>query len=217
MWTFVFLFLVVRAQSSPITYISSILSEFKQFFRTYEVDGAISVERIRSKLTERIMGQQNAIAVVSHLLEKHYRNSSNGPLLMLFGGPSGCGKTLMAETIAEALTTTDGKSIRMFLRNMAELSLIDDKQDSEIEMHMLQTDIFNHLKKRPNSILVFDEIQLMKQIHIERLVRVRMLIQPHPLADHFPKRLVALRRQKSRHSQRRGHLHDGFEHGDSRT
>jgi ATP-dependent Clp protease ATP-binding subunit ClpC len=119
---------------------------------------------LEAKLTERVVGQDEAVRVVSESIRraraglKDPRKPVGG---FLFVGPSGVGKTELARTLAHALFGTDDALVRLDLSEYTEAHTISRLIGAPpgYQGHDEPGQLTEPLRRRPYSVVLFDEIE----------------------------------------------------------
>lgn len=128
--------------------------------RTTEKDKLLNMEKHLGKL---VVGQKEAVASVSNAirLQRSGLSNPNSPPSFLFCGPSGTGKTLLTKALAEFLFDDSKAMIRFDMSEYQErhsLSRIIGAPPGYVG-HDAGGQLTENLRRRPFSILLFDEVE----------------------------------------------------------
>lgn len=128
--------------------------------RTTEKDKLLNMERHLSKI---VVGQKEAVASVSNAirLQRSGLSNPNSPPSFLFCGPSGTGKTLLTKALAEFLFDDPKAMIRFDMSEYQErhsLSRMIGAPPGYVG-HDAGGQLTENLRRRPFSILLFDEVE----------------------------------------------------------
>ncbi len=127
-------------------------------------DESARLQRLEEKLSERVVGQEEAIAALSRAIRRSRCGFSEPtkPIgSFLFAGPTGVGKTELCRALAECLFA-DG-------RNLIKIDMSEYMERHEISKligsppgyvgHNDCTTLVDRLRRAPYSVVVFDEIE----------------------------------------------------------
>jgi len=128
--------------------------------RTTEKDKLLQMEKVLSKI---VVGQKEAVASVSNAirLQRSGLANPNQPPSFLFCGPSGTGKTLLTKALAEFLFDDAKSMIRFDMSEYQErhsLSRMIGAPPGYVG-HDAGGQLTESLRRRPFSILLFDEVE----------------------------------------------------------
>jgi len=128
--------------------------------RTTEKDKLLQMEKVLSKI---VVGQKEAVASVSNAirLQRSGLANPNQPPSFLFCGPSGTGKTLLTKALAEFLFDDPKSMIRFDMSEYQErhsLSRMIGAPPGYVG-HDAGGQLTESLRRRPFSILLFDEVE----------------------------------------------------------
>lgn len=150
---------------------------------------AKKLKELKDGLLSRVRGQRHAVnEVVQTIFESEMFSSQDsnrkGPLAtFLFTGPSGVGKTFLAELTGKLLDRP------MLVVDMSEYSdnLANNKFNGE---HGQAAVVTGFVRKHPNGILVFDEVE---KAHINTIHLFLQILDAARLMDHQLKKEVSFR------------------------
>jgi ATP-dependent Clp protease ATP-binding subunit ClpA len=128
--------------------------------RTTEKDKLLNMEK---KLSKLVIGQKEAVVSVSNAirLQRSGLSNPNAPPSFLFCGPSGTGKTLLTKALAEFLFDDPKAMIRFDMSEYQErhsLSRMIGAPPGYVG-HDAGGQLTESLRRRPFSILLFDEVE----------------------------------------------------------
>ncbi|KAI9802057.1 MAG: Heat shock protein hsp98 [Piccolia ochrophora] len=128
--------------------------------KTTEKDKLLQMER---KLGKQVIGQQEAVTSVANAirLQRSGLSNPNQPPSFLFCGPSGTGKTLLTKALAEFLFDDPKAMIRFDMSEYQErhsLSRMIGAPPGYVG-HDAGGQLTENLRRRPFSILLFDEVE----------------------------------------------------------
>lgn len=128
--------------------------------RTTEKDKLLNMEKHLAKI---VVGQREAVASVSNAirLQRSGLSNPNSPPSFLFCGPSGTGKTLLTKALAEFLFDDPKAMIRFDMSEYQErhsLSRMIGAPPGYVG-HDAGGQLTENLRRRPFSILLFDEVE----------------------------------------------------------
>ena len=128
--------------------------------KTTEKDKLLNMERYLGKL---VVGQKEAVTSVSNAirLQRSGLSNPNSPPSFLFCGPSGTGKTLLTKALAEFLFDDPKAMIRFDMSEYQErhsLSRMIGAPPGYVG-HDAGGQLTENLRRRPFSILLFDEVE----------------------------------------------------------
>ena len=128
--------------------------------RTSEKDKLLQMEKVLGKI---VVGQQEAVTSVSNAirLQRSGLSNPNQPPSFLFCGPSGTGKTLLTKALAEFLFDDPKAMIRFDMSEYQErhsLSRMIGAPPGYVG-HDAGGQLTESLRRRPFSILLFDEVE----------------------------------------------------------
>lgn len=128
--------------------------------KTTEKDKLLNMEKYLSKV---VVGQKEAVTSVSNAirLQRSGLSNPNSPPSFLFCGPSGTGKTLLTKALAEFLFDDPKSMIRFDMSEYQErhsLSRMIGAPPGYVG-HDAGGQLTESLRRRPFSILLFDEIE----------------------------------------------------------
>lgn len=128
--------------------------------RTTEKDKLLNMEK---KLGKLVIGQKEAVVSVSNAirLQRSGLSNPNAPPSFLFCGPSGTGKTLLTKALAEFLFDDPKAMIRFDMSEYQErhsLSRMIGAPPGYVG-HDAGGQLTESLRRRPFSILLFDEVE----------------------------------------------------------
>ncbi|KAN0070810.1 endopeptidase Clp [Elaphomyces granulatus] len=128
--------------------------------KTSEKDKLLNMERHLSKI---VVGQREAVQSVSNAirLQRSGLSNPNSPPSFLFCGPSGTGKTLLTKALAEFLFDDPKAMIRFDMSEYQErhsLSRMIGAPPGYVG-HDAGGQLTENLRRRPFSILLFDEVE----------------------------------------------------------
>lgn len=128
--------------------------------RTSEKDKLLHMEKVLGKI---VVGQQEAVTSVSNAirLQRSGLSNPNQPPSFLFCGPSGTGKTLLTKALAEFLFDDPKAMIRFDMSEYQErhsLSRMIGAPPGYVG-HDAGGQLTENLRRRPFSILLFDEVE----------------------------------------------------------
>ena len=141
--------IVARATGIPVTR-----------FKSTEKEKLLHMEKVLSKI---VVGQKEAVEAVSNAirLQRSGLSNPNSPPSFLFCGPSGTGKTLLTKALAEFLFDDPKAMIRMDMSEYQErhsLSRMIGAPPGYVG-HDAGGQLTEALRRRPFSILLFDEVE----------------------------------------------------------
>lgn len=127
-------------------------------------DGKTQLLSLEKKLSEKIIGQTDAIHTVSQHVKKALVGLSDPrrPLgSFIFLGPSGAGKTYLAKTLAQILFNDPVSFIRLDMSEYSEAFTISKLIGSPAGYvgYKDMNNLTDRVKKRPYSLVLFDEIE----------------------------------------------------------
>ncbi|KAK2865480.1 Heat shock protein hsp98 [Arthroderma sp. PD_2] len=119
--------------------------------------------RMEQQLTKTVIGQKEAVRSVSNAirLQRSGLSNPNSPPSFLFCGPSGTGKTLLTKALAEFLFDDPNAMIRFDMSEYQErhsLSRMIGAPPGYVG-HDAGGQLTDGLRRRPFSILLFDEVE----------------------------------------------------------
>ncbi|KAJ5161976.1 heat shock protein [Penicillium capsulatum] len=128
--------------------------------KTTEKDKLLNMEKYLGKL---VVGQKEAVASVSNAirLQRSGLSNPNSPPSFLFCGPSGTGKTLLTKALAEFLFDDPKSMVRFDMSEYQErhsLSRMIGAPPGYVG-HDAGGQLTESLRRRPFSILLFDEVE----------------------------------------------------------
>lgn len=128
--------------------------------KTTEKDKLLNMEKYLSKI---VVGQKEAVSSVSNAirLQRSGLSNPNSPPSFLFCGPSGTGKTLLTKALAEFLFDDPKAMIRFDMSEYQErhsLSRMIGAPPGYVG-HDAGGQLTESLRRRPFSILLFDEVE----------------------------------------------------------
>ncbi|KAH8595786.1 P-loop containing nucleoside triphosphate hydrolase protein [Bisporella sp. PMI_857] len=141
--------IVARATGIPVTRL-----------KTTEKDKLLNMEKVLAKI---VVGQREAVGAVSNAirLQRAGLSNPNSPPSFLFCGPSGTGKTLLTKALAEFLFDDPKAMIRLDMSEYQErhsLSRMIGAPPGYVG-HDAGGQLTEALRRRPFSILLFDEVE----------------------------------------------------------
>lgn len=141
--------IVARATGIPVTRL-----------KTTEKDKLLHMEKVLGKI---VVGQKEAVRAVSNAirLQRSGLSNPNQPPSFLFCGPSGTGKTLLTKALAEFLFDDPKAMIRLDMSEYQErhsLSRMIGAPPGYVG-HDAGGQLTEALRRRPFSILLFDEVE----------------------------------------------------------
>lgn len=141
--------IVARATGIPVTRL-----------KATEKDKLLNMEKVLSKI---VVGQNEAVKAVSNAirLQRSGLSNPNQPPSFLFCGPSGTGKTLLTKALAEFLFDDPKSMIRLDMSEYQErhaLSRMIGAPPGYVG-HDAGGQLTEALRRRPFSILLFDEVE----------------------------------------------------------
>jgi ATP-dependent Clp protease ATP-binding subunit ClpA len=141
--------IVARATGIPVTRL-----------KTSEKDKLLHMEKVLGKI---VVGQKEAVQAVSNAirLQRSGLSNPNQPPSFLFCGPSGTGKTLLTKALAEFLFDDPKAMIRLDMSEYQErhsLSRMIGAPPGYVG-HDAGGQLTEALRRRPFSILLFDEVE----------------------------------------------------------
>lgn len=141
--------IVARATGIPVTRL-----------KATEKDKLLNMEKVLSKI---VVGQNEAVRAVSNAirLQRSGLSNPNQPPSFLFCGPSGTGKTLLTKALAEFLFDDPKSMIRLDMSEYQErhaLSRMIGAPPGYVG-HDAGGQLTEALRRRPFSILLFDEVE----------------------------------------------------------
>lgn len=141
--------IVARATGIPVTRL-----------KTTEKDKLLQMEKVLGKV---VVGQKEAVQAVSNAirLQRSGLSNPNQPPSFLFCGPSGTGKTLLTKALAEFLFDDAKAMIRLDMSEYQErhsLSRMIGAPPGYVG-HDAGGQLTEALRRRPFSILLFDEVE----------------------------------------------------------
>jgi len=141
--------IVARATGIPVTRL-----------KTTEKDRLLHMEKVLGKI---VVGQKEAVQAVSNAirLQRSGLSNPNQPPSFLFCGPSGTGKTLLTKALAEFLFDDPKAMIRLDMSEYQErhaLSRMIGAPPGYVG-HDAGGQLTEALRRRPFSILLFDEVE----------------------------------------------------------
>lgn len=121
-----------------------------------------TIERVEKELRTRILGQDHVIDQLSQLLKQSslaLDGSQKPHASFLFVGPSGVGKTALAKELARTLYHNEKALITFNMSEFAEAHSVSKILGSPAGYigHKERNRFTDELKKRPHSIVLFDE------------------------------------------------------------
>ena len=141
--------IVARATGIPVTRL-----------KATEKDKLLNMEKVLGKI---VVGQKEAVQAVSNAirLQRSGLSNPNSPPSFLFCGPSGTGKTLLTKALAEFLFDDPKAMIRLDMSEYQErhsLSRMIGAPPGYVG-HDAGGQLTEALRRRPFSILLFDEVE----------------------------------------------------------
>lgn len=129
--------------------------------KTSESEKLLKLEEV---LTQRVVGQPDAIKAVSNVIRRAKANISgeNRPLgSFLFLGPTGVGKTELAKTIAEFLFDDEKSLVRLDMSEYMESHSVSKIIGSPPGYIGYEEggQLTEKIRKRPYSVVLFDEVE----------------------------------------------------------
>jgi ATP-dependent Clp protease ATP-binding subunit ClpC len=117
-----------------------------------------------AKLTEKVIGQDEAVQVVSKSIETALtglRNENKPKAVLFFVGPTGVGKTQLAKTLAEFLFGSENEMIRLDMSEYHEHHQVSKLIGSPPGYigHGEGGILTKRLKEKPYSIVLLDEVE----------------------------------------------------------
>ncbi len=136
--------------------------------------------RMEDLIHQRMIGQENAVKVVSNALRRSVagvRNEKRPIGTFLFLGPTGVGKTELAKTISEVYFHGEGAIVRLDLNEFVEASSVDRLiADGATDGNSLTAQLI----KNPFSVVLLDEIE---KAHPKVLTALLQLLDEGMLRD----------------------------------
>lgn len=145
--------------------IANIVSKWTQIEVTRLVEGErAKILELQSKLSERVIGQEEAIRLVSDaiLRSKAQIQDENRPLgSFLFLGPTGVGKTEVAKSLAEQLFDSESKIVRIDMSEYMEKHSVSRLIGAPPGYVGYDEggQLTEAIRRNPYSIILFDEVE----------------------------------------------------------
>lgn len=134
------------------------------------------LNNITSELKKHVVGQDNVINKISEILrQRHFRSQTNRPhASFLFVGPSGVGKSYLAKKLATSLFHHDDALLTL---NMSEFTQSHSSSKllgspAGYVGYKDRNHFIDQLKKRPHSVVLFDEIDKAHPDIIKLLLQI---------------------------------------------
>ena len=146
-------------------HVASIISDQCQIpLEVIQWDNNERIQKIEDKLSERVIGQPDAIKTVCRVLKNAYsgiRNPQKPIGSFVFGGETGTGKTYMAKELASIVFGRDTSFIRLDMTEFSEKHSVSKLVGSPPGyVGFQETDIFiDKIKRKPYCIVLLDEIE----------------------------------------------------------
>ncbi|MBF0494857.1 MAG: ATP-dependent Clp protease ATP-binding subunit, partial [Candidatus Omnitrophica bacterium] len=113
-------------------------------------------------LESNILGQNNAVELVSRTIRvsKSGLKNPNSPLgSFIFAGPTGVGKTELAKQLASSLGMSTLLVDMTEYSNRDEIARMIGAPPGYVGYNEGEGFLFEHMKKHPNTVLIFDEVE----------------------------------------------------------
>lgn len=168
--------------------IATIVSQWTKIpVERLEESEAEKLLRIEDELHKRIVGQDDAIKVVSRAIRRCRTGlrSANRPIgSFIFLGPTGVGKTELAKALAEFLFDTDSALIRLDMSEYMERHSVSKLVGAPPGYVGYEEggQLTEKIKRKPFSVILFDEIEKAHQDVFNILLQV---MEEGELTDNF--------------------------------
>lgn len=151
-----------------------------------------TIRALPATLKERIIGQDQAISTIVRSLEKAQlglKKTSKPMASFLFAGPSGVGKTALATELARVLYHDEKALIRLDMSEFAEQHGISKLLGSPAGYigHKERNRFTDNIRKRPYSVILFDEID---KAHPDVIKLLLQILDEGQLTDSNGKKII---------------------------